>query len=127
MRRIGKILGWIVAVVLGVPLLLVAALLIAGNTDPGRHLIERLTPSLTGREIRLAGLAGRFPDRLRARRLGLADKNGAHLTTDGLAFVWSPTRLLHGVLDVDRLDAGTADFARVPVSSSGSSSGLPVR
>jgi translocation and assembly module TamB len=128
MARIGRILGWTAAVVLGVPLLLVAALLVGGNTDPGRHLIERLTPSLTGGEIRLVGLAGRFPDRLRATRLELADAKGAYLTIDGLTFDWSPTRLLHGVLDIDRLDARAADFARMPVSSGGkSSTGLPVR
>jgi translocation and assembly module TamB len=128
MARIGKILAWTMAVVLGVPLVLVATLLVAGNTDPGRHLIERLTPSLTGGEIRLAGLAGRFPDRLRAARLDLADKDGAYLTIDDLTFDWSPTQLLHGLLDINRLDARAASFTRMPVSSgSSSSSGLPVR
>ena len=43
MARIGRILGWTAVGRTGVPLLLVAALLVAGNTDPGRHLIERLT------------------------------------------------------------------------------------
>jgi translocation and assembly module TamB len=128
MARIGRILAWTAAVVVGLPLLLVAAVLVAGNTDPGRHLIERLTPSLTGGEIRLAGLAGRFPDRLRAARLELADKNGAYLAIDGLTFDWSPTQLLHGVLDIDRLHARAADFARMPVSSGGGgSSNLPVQ
>src|ERR1700744_4464432 len=105
MARIGKILAWTMAVVLGVPLVLVAMLLVAGNTNPGRHLIERLTPGLTGGEIRLAGLAGRFPDRLRAARLELADKDGAYLTLDGLTFDWPPMQRLHGLLDIDRLDA----------------------
>ncbi|HVC63571.1 MAG TPA: translocation/assembly module TamB domain-containing protein [Acetobacteraceae bacterium] len=127
MTRIGRILAWTAALMLGVPLLLAALILIAGNTGPGRRLIERLVPSLTGGEIHLAGLAGRFPDRLRAARLQLADKHGAYLTVDGLTFDWSPTRLLHGVLDIDRLDVQTADFARMPVSSGQSSSGLPVR
>ena len=127
MARIGRILAWTAAAVLGVPLLLVAVLLVGGNTGPGRHLIERLTPGLTGGEIRLAGLAGRFPDRLRAARLELADQNGAYLTIDDLTFDWAPTRLLHGVLDIDRLEAHAADLARMPVSGSSGSFGLPVR
>lgn len=128
MRRIGRILAWTATIAVGLPLLLVAAILAAGNTAPGRHLIEHLTPSLTGGAIRLGGLAGRFPDRLRAAHFELADKDGAYLTIDDLTFDWSPTHLLHGVLDIDRLDASTADFARMPVSSgSSSSSGLPVR
>ena len=128
MARIGRILAWTVAAVVGVPLLLVAVILVGGNTGPGRHLIERLTPTLTGGEIRIAGLAGRFPDRLRAAHFELRDKDGAYLTIDGLTFDWSPLQLLHATLLIDRLDATEADFARMPVASgSSSSSGLPVR
>ena len=128
MARIGRILAWTVAAVVGVPLLLVALILVGGNTGPGRHLIERLTPTLTGGEIRIAGLAGRFPDRLRAAHFELRDKDGAYLTIDGLTFDWSPLQLLHATLFIDRLDVTEADFPRMPVSSgSSSSSGLPVR
>ncbi len=128
MRRTARILAWIAAIVVGLPLLLVAAILVAGNTGPGRHLIEHLTPSLTGGEIRLAGLAGRFPDRLRATRFELADKDGPYFTLDALTFDWSPTQLLHGVFFIDRLDAQAADFSRMPVASNSSSgSGLPVK
>jgi translocation and assembly module TamB len=130
MRRIGRIFAWIAAIIIGVPLLLVAAILLAANTAPGRHLIERLTPSLTGGEIRLAGLTGRFPDRLRVAHFELDDKDGAYLTLDDLTFDWSPSRLLHRVVDVDRLDAATAAFTRMPISSSSggsSSSTLPVK
>ncbi len=128
MARIGRILAWTVAAVVGVPLLLVAVILVGGNTGPGRHLIERLTPTLTGGEIRIAGLAGRFPDRLRAAHFELRDKDGAYLTIDGLTFDWSPLQLLHATLLIDRLDATEADFVRMPVASgSSSSSGLPVR
>jgi translocation and assembly module TamB len=128
MARIGRILAWTVAAVVGVPLLLVAVILVGGNTGLGRYLIERLSPALTGGEIRLAGLAGRFPDRLRAAHFELRDKDGAYLTIDGLTFDWSPLRLLHATLFIDRLDATEADFVRMPVSSgSSSSSGLPVR
>ena len=129
MARIGRILAWTAVVVFGLPLLLIALILVVANTDPGRQLVEHLTDSLTSGEIRLNGLAGRFPDRLRAAKLELADKNGAYLVINGLTFDWSPIRLLRGALDIDRLDARAADFSRMSVSSSKSSSntGLPVR
>jgi hypothetical protein len=76
MRRAAKWLGWLLAAVVAIPVLLLAA----GNLDPGRHLIERLTPTLTGGTIEIAGLAGRFPDALRVARVELHDPDGAYLT-----------------------------------------------
>lgn len=127
MARIGRILAWTAAVLIGAPLLLVVLVLIAGNTGPGRHLLERVVPSLTGGEVHIAGLAGRFPDQLRAAQVQIDDKSGPYLIVDNLVLDWSPLRLLHGVLDIDRLDAASADFARMPQSSGGKSSGLPVK
>lgn len=127
MRRIGKILAWTLAVIIGLPLLLIAVVLIGGNTGPGQRLIARYVPDLTGGEVHIAGLAGRFPDRLRAATLQIDDSAGPYLTVHDLVLDWSPLQLLHGVLAIDRLDARTVDVARKPLpSTSGSSSGLPV-
>ncbi|HUB44637.1 MAG TPA: translocation/assembly module TamB domain-containing protein [Acetobacteraceae bacterium] len=133
MRRIGKILAWTVAVIVGVPLLLVAVVLIGGNTAPGQRWIAGLTPDLTGGQIHITGLSGRFPDRLRAATLEIDDKGGPYLTVHDLVFDWSPLQLLHTALDIDRVDATDVDFARMPQSSGGtqssaggSSSSLPV-
>ena len=127
MGRIARILTWTAAIVVGVPLLLVALLLVAGNIAPGQRLIARLVPSLTGGEIRIGGLSGRFPDRLRATTLTIDDPRGPYLTIQDLVLDWSPLQLMHRTLAVDRLDVGAADFARMPESSGGKSSGLPVK
>jgi translocation and assembly module TamB len=134
MRRIGRFLLRAAALLLGVPLLLIALVLAAGNTAPGRHLIEDLTARFTGGEVRLSGLEGRFPDRLHATRLELADPSGVYLAIDGVAVDWSPLRLMHGTFDLDRVTAQAADFLRLPAyptASSGTSSAtadsLPVR
>jgi len=128
MRRIGKILAWTTSVLVAVPLLVVGFVLIAGNTAPGQRWIARLVPALTAGEIHIAGLSGRFPDRLRAASLQLDDSGGPYLTISDLVFDWSPLQLLHATLNIDRLDAAAVDFSRMPRSSGGGkSSGLPVR
>jgi hypothetical protein len=54
MRRTAKLLGWLVAVLLALPLLVLAG----GNTNVGRHMIERLVPVFTGDTVRIDGVAG---------------------------------------------------------------------
>ena len=127
MGRAAKWLGWIIGIVVGVPALLVAFVLIAANTGPGRRAIETLVPKLTGDTVRLAGLAGRFPDALRARRIELRDASGDYTTIDNAVFDWSPLQLLHWHIVIDRLAADEINVLRMPVSSSSSSSsmGLP--
>jgi len=80
MRRAVKISAWALAA----SVLLVAALLgtvwIAGNTDPGRAWIERLTYRLTSGYVKLSGLGGSFPTQLTLDRLELTDGRGVWLT-----------------------------------------------
>ncbi len=117
MRRVAKILGWIVGILIAIPVLLVVAVLITANTDPGRRLIERLTPQLTGDTVRLSGIAGRFPDALRIAHIEVRDKRGAYVTVSDAVLDWSPLALLHGVASVDLLSAVNVTLARLPVSS----------
>ena len=126
MRRAAKVFGWIVALLIGVPLLLVVCVLIAANTGRGQRAIESLVPRLTGDTVRIAGLAGRFPDALRARRIELRDTQGSYATIDDAVFDWSPLQLLHRRILIDRLTADRIDVARKPVSSSSSSAGFSV-
>lgn len=127
MRRLGKILAWTLVVLFGFAVLLVAVVLVGANIGPGRRLIAHYVPDLTGGEVHIAGLAGRFPDRLRIATVQLDDAHGPYLTLHGLVLNWSPFQLVRGVLDIGVLDARTADLARMPVSrSSAKSSGLPV-
>lgn len=128
MRRIGKWIGWTLAVIVGVPIILVLVVLAVANTAPGQRWIAGLVPGLTGHTVAVQGLSGRFPDRLRARQVALTDANGAYLTIDDVTLDWSPLRLLHRVFDASRLDAASAEFRREPLpSQSSSSSTLPVR
>ena len=127
MRRAAKWFGWIVAVLVGLPLLLVAAVLVAANTGPGRHAIEALTPRLTGDTVRLSGLSGRFPDALRVARIQLRDPHGDYARVDNAVLDWSPLQVLRWRIVIDRLAAGEINVMRTPASSSSSSSsfGLP--
>jgi translocation and assembly module TamB len=126
MRRAAKILAWVAGVMLAIPVLLVVVVLVGANTDPGRRLIERLTPQLTGDAVRLAGIAGRFPDALRIARIEVRDKGGAYVTVTDAVLDWSPLALLHGVAQVDGLTAGNVTLARLPVSSGGPASTFSV-
>jgi translocation and assembly module TamB len=126
MRRAGKILAWIVGLLVALPVLLVVAVLVTANVDPGRRLIERLTPQLTGDLVRLSGISGHFPDALRIAHIEVRDKAGAYVTVSDAQLDWSPLALLHGLASVDLLSAANVTVARLPVSSGGSSSTFSV-
>ncbi len=115
-RIVGRVLLWLLGIGLGVPVLAVAALLVALNTDPGRRTAASLATRLTGGAVELSGLSGRFPDRLRLAHLALHDKEGTWLAADDLLLDWSPTALLHRQALVHRLDAARLSIPRLPVS-----------
>ncbi|HEY7579661.1 MAG TPA: translocation/assembly module TamB domain-containing protein, partial [Acetobacteraceae bacterium] len=129
MRRFARWLAWILAVLIGVPVLLVVIVLVGANLGPGRALLVRLVPSFTGGQVAIAGLGGRFPDALRVATVELRDTKGTYLTLHNVVLDWSPLRLTGRVLDIDRLTAADGVLARQPEpsSSSSSSSGLPVK
>src|SRR5690349_18557955 len=105
MRLAFRWTGWFLATLIGLPLLLVLAVLVAANTQPGRALIERQLPGLTGGTVSIAGLSGRFPDALRASRIEVRDKDGVWLTIDGLVLDWRPLRLLKREASIAQLFA----------------------
>jgi translocation and assembly module TamB len=126
MRRAAKWIGWTLAALVGLPILLIVVVLVGANSDPGRHAIERLTPRLTGDTVRLAGISGRFPDALRIARVELRDPQGDYTTVEDFALDWSPSLLLQRQIVVDRLAAAHVVVARLPASSSsGGSYSLP--
>ncbi|MGI4975498.1 MAG: translocation/assembly module TamB domain-containing protein [Janthinobacterium lividum] len=135
MKRALRVLAWIVAVLVAIPVVVVATILLAANTNPGRRLIEREAASLTGGTVTLQGLSGRFPDRLRLAHAELRDADGVWVSLDRLALDWSPLRLLSRDAFIDRLDVDALNLARLPApaparpdqpAKSGSFS-LPVR
>ncbi|HYZ22049.1 MAG TPA: hypothetical protein VE690_07820, partial [Rhodopila sp.] len=122
-RRVLKWLLGIVLVLLAIPVLAVAAVLVLANTDPGRHLIENQTASLTGGMVRIEGLQGRFPDRLRVARIEVSDAKGPYVSIAGLVLDWSPLQLLHRTARVETLQAAELDVSRMPESSSAKGTG----
>jgi translocation and assembly module TamB len=121
-RKSLKIAAWVVGSVAGLATLLVVAVLVAGNTDPGRAMIERITLRLTGGMVKLSGLGGSFPTRLTLRELELTDKQGVWLTADGIALTWSPLALLDRRISVDSLQVSRLDMERRPHSEGGGGS-----
>ncbi|HJU15110.1 MAG TPA: hypothetical protein VJ770_01460, partial [Stellaceae bacterium] len=120
MRRKTRIAVRAVGVAILAPVLAVAVLWAGINTAPGRRLIERLAPRLTGGEVRIAGLGGRLPADIRAARVEIRDANGTWMRIDDLTIAWSPLRLLQGALKVETLAAVHASVLRVPETSGGS-------
>ena len=117
MRRLLRVLGWVLGVLVLAPLFAVLAAVLLLNIDPGRHLVERLAGQLTGGQVEIAGLGGRFPDALRLRHAEVHDAQGAWLMLDDVALDWSPLALLHREAKVNVLQAGRVKVLRLPVSA----------
>jgi translocation and assembly module TamB len=133
LTRVLKWAGSAVLILLAIPVLAVAVVLIVANIDPGRRFIENEIASLSVGMVRIDGLAGRFPDALRAGRIEVSDAKGPYVTISDAALDWSPSDLLKRIVLIDRLQANRLDFARLPESesktttSSGGSFDLPVQ
>lgn len=123
MRPRWKLVAWAVGAVALLPLLLAGALYIAGNTDSGRAMIERLTNRLTSGHVALSGLAGSFPQQMTLAHLALRDDRGVWLTADRITLRWSPLALLARRVQVETLHAAGVDMQRLPESSNSSRSG----
>ncbi len=117
MRTARGIVGWVFGVLVLVPAFAVLAAVLLLNLDPGRRLVERLAAQLTGGQVTVAGLSGRFPDALRLRHAEVRDAQGVWLSLDDVALDWSPLALLHREARIDLLQAGRVVVARLPVSS----------
>jgi len=114
MRRALRITVWVSGAVLGLMIVLAAVLLAAGNSAPGRTVIEQVTARLTSGRVRLSGLGGSFPRDLTLGRLELVDDRGTWLTADRIAVHWSPLALLERRVHVDRLEAARVAIERAP-------------
>jgi translocation and assembly module TamB len=117
LRRVRKIVLWMLGIAIALPVVLVAAVLVLLNTDFGRAQVEQRLPGLTGDMVRISGLSGRFPDALRVAHVEVRDAQGAWIAIDDLALDWSPLKLVSGVARIDRLAASRFAMPRLPVSS----------
>jgi translocation and assembly module TamB len=123
MRRSLKITAWALGALTLLLLLLIAAVLVLGNTAAGRVQIEKLTARLTSGHVQLSGLAGSFPNHVTLEQLQLSDTAGVWLTAKRLELDWTPLAYLEDRLQIDRLRVASIDMARLPQSSSRPSSG----
>ena len=132
MRRAWRLLKWIAALLVGVPVVLAGLVLAGLNTGAGQALAVRLVNDVAGSAVQISGLSGGFPGALRIAAIDLRDKDGTYAVIRNAALDWSPLRLLHHDVAIRRLSAAEVDVLRRPVSSgqaSGSGGGvsLPVR
>jgi translocation and assembly module TamB len=125
MRRVARVFAWTLAAMVLLVAVLGGAVMVAGNTDAGRGMIERLTSRLTAGMVKLNGLSGAFPTRLTLEQLQLVDRGGVWLTADRVSLTWSPLRLLEHRIQVDTLEAARLHIERAPLSD-GHGGGGPV-
>ncbi len=115
MRRGVKIAAWTAGGLVGLLVLLIGAVFVAANTEPGRTLMVRLTRQLTQGQVQLTGLHGSFPAALDLDRLTLSDARGIWLTAERISLRWSPGALLARHLQVDRLRMSRLYVERSPL------------
>ncbi len=118
-RRVRKVVLWLVATLIALPVVVVAVVLIAANTDPGRLLIAHAVGSLTDGMVRVRGLSGAFPQAPRLQHLEIRDARGVWLSVDDLALDWSPLALAGGTASIQTLSAAHVSMLRVPVAEAG--------
>jgi translocation and assembly module TamB len=116
MRRALKISAWTVGSLVLLCVLLLLTVLIIGNTDAGRRLIERLADRFTAGHVQLAQLSGPFPAALDLGRLQLSDDQGVWLTAEHISLRWSPWALLARHVRVESLSVARLDIERPPVT-----------
>ena len=135
MRRAFRVLLWLLAALLALPVIAIVVVLIALNIGPGRVAAELAIGRVTGGMVVLEGFSGRFPDALRLHHLEVRDAQGAWLLADDVLLDWSPTRLFQRTAQVERLEAARVQVPRLPASSPAASTpptesqpfSLPVR
>ena len=114
--RLACLLARLALILIGVPLLLLAALLLAANTDPGQRFLVDQVDALSGGRVRLQGLEGQLPLAPHLGRLEISDDAGPWLTLDDAALDLNPWPLLRGRIQVTRLSAAAVHLDRLPAS-----------
>jgi len=119
MRRAVILVAWSLAILLLLAVGLSGVIFVAGNTDAGRGLIERLTARLSAGNIQISGLGGSFPTVIDLDQLQLSDERGIWLTADHIFLRWSPLALLGRNVQIDSLQLTRLHIERRPVASPG--------
>ncbi|ASP32528.1 translocation/assembly module TamB domain-containing protein [Labrenzia sp. VG12] len=108
-----RIFGFLIAIAIAVPLLVIGAL----QVQSGRDLVSGIASSLAStpeQSVRIEGLYVSFGLDASIESLDISDKKGIWLSAQTIAFDWRPLRLLSGDLDITVLSARQIDLARPP-------------
>lgn len=114
MLRAVPLLLRVTAAVLAVASSAVVLLSLLLNLPQGQRLAERLLTHLSGEELLLSGISGRFPDMMQVERIEIRDAQGTWLVLNRLALHWSPLRLLAGRVRIDELESARVIVERLP-------------
>lgn len=117
MKRMHKIALYALSLLAGVPLVLVAGVLVAANTPYGERLIEDKLPSLTGDMVHAKGLSRILPWRLTVDHATLQDHKGIWLTLEKADLRVGLLDLMRKTVHVTFLRAAKLEVARTPISS----------
>lgn len=115
MIRRTLIVGALLAV--GLPVVVVAAVLMLANTDWGRARIVAAVQSATAEgpvQVRIDRLTGPLPGRIGLEGLRLSDRAGEFAAFARIDLAWSPLALLGGVLSVQSVELAGGRVARAP-------------
>ena len=120
MRKALTILAWTGGVLVVSAVVLIGFLVVAANMDWGRRFIESAAGKLSGGQVVVSGLSGRFPDDLRLAHAEVRDGEGPWIIADDVTLQWSPSRLRNKDLKVEMVRAGHVQFLRLPPKSESS-------
>jgi translocation and assembly module TamB len=131
MPRAIKILAWVTGLLIVLPVVLITLVLVVANVDWGRRMLELTTAQLSGGQVVLTGMSGRFPDDVRIAHAEVHDAQSLWLSADDVSLQWSPSGLASKRLQVQLLRAGRIELLRLPAPSTSRKRpepiGLPVR
>jgi translocation and assembly module TamB len=114
MARILKIIAWALGTLIVLPIAVIAVLVLVGNMDSGRRLLEATIARVSGGDVVVAGLSGHFPDDLHVSHAEARDEQGLWMTAENVTLQWSPWRLLHRDVEIHLLRAGRVQLMHLP-------------
>ena len=116
------------AILIGLPITIVAMALVFLNTNTGRDwLANALSDAASTPELRLAieRIEGGIPWDMTVRGIRLGDTEGSLMSAKSLELSWSPTALLGGRLSIDKIELDGFDLQRLPATAENSEPEAP--
>lgn len=115
-RRLIRVAKWVGIVVAGL-LILLGALLLGLNTDPGKRFIVSQIEALemeNGMTIDIGAIDGSIYGEMVVRDLALSDPQGVFLTSPEVTVDWRPFAFIGNHLDVRSLESPLITLQRLP-------------